>query len=75
MTSEEFRAWCEQTGYTTINDWNYQEIDGYSYYFIKHSTKNVYALIKQRLKARQVVEQYQVLVEGWTDYNGWKPDF
>lgn len=67
MNKKEFQSWMTETGYSNINDWNMQEIDGHLYYFIKNYDTNKYALIKEFWP----YEDYVVLVEDWTDYNGW----
>lgn len=73
-THQEFVIWMENSGYTDINDWNMQQIGWYSYYFIKHHSKNEYALIKRLDNFRDGTHsncKYEVIVTGWTDYNGW----
>jgi hypothetical protein len=67
MNSTQFKKWLDETGYSTINDWNMQEIEGYLYYFIKNRNTGKYALIKEVW----LYGDYAVLVDGWTDYNGW----
>lgn len=77
MNEKQYRDWMKKNGYTDICDWNYQTINGNHLYFIKHVTEDKYALIKQipyNLETKQP-ESYEVLIEGWTDYNGWKEGF
>jgi hypothetical protein len=67
VNKREFERWKAETGYSDINDWNMQKIAGYLHYFIKNHETGLYALIKEKYP----FEEYEVLVEGWTDYNGW----
>lgn len=67
MRREEFDQWCFEHGYSTSNDWNFQTIGDFNYYFIKTYTTSKYALIKHYFGQ----DRYQVLLHGWTDYNGW----
>lgn len=69
MNKEEFQNWMKQAGYSNSNDWNMQEIEGHLHYFIKNCKTGKYALIKELWP----YEDYTVLVEDWTDYNGWEP--
>lgn len=63
----EFDEWLIQSGYCTMNDWNYQTIDSFDYYFIKNHTTNRYALIKRHFGQ----DRYEVILENWIDYNNW----
>ncbi len=67
MNKAEFQGWMKASGYSNINDWNMQEIDGHLHYFIKNYTTGKYALLKEFFP----YEVYYILVEGWIDYNGW----
>ena len=75
MNKYEFDSWLYSSKYSLANDWNYQEIGEYHYYFIKHETEERYALIKETptipYNVYKTGHKYQVLVQGWTDYNGW----
>lgn len=74
MWKEDYDNWLNELGYTDINDWNFQTIGRCNYFFIKHTTEDKYALIRYTPKLTRgpwIPEQYEVLVHGWTDYNGW----
>jgi hypothetical protein len=49
-----------------MNDWSFQEIGEFLYYFIKNQDTGKYALIKQYFGQ----DRYEVLLQDWTDYNG-----
>lgn len=66
MNKEEFVGWCSRAGYSTINDWNHQVIGNCYYYFIKNFDTILFALIKEQ----PLTGEFEVLVEGWTDFNG-----
>lgn len=78
MDKYEFDKWIKYAKYSLANDWNYQEIGENHYYFIKHETEERYALIKETptlpYKFNKIGHRYEVLIEGWTDYNGWCKD-
>lgn len=69
MDKTEFQHWQASTGYDAINDWNMQQIGSHLHYFIKNYETNKYALIKELYS--KWGSTYEVLVEGWTDFNGW----
>lgn len=73
MYEKDYREWLEQSGYTDINDWNYQTIGRSNYFFIKHLRDEKYALIKHTpvKQGLWIPSTYEVLLQGWTDYNGW----
>lgn len=73
MYEEDYRKWLKEFQYTDSNDWNYQTIGRCNYFFIKHLTKEKYALIRHTPPKMGVFipDVYEVLVHGWTDYNGW----
>lgn len=61
MNRREFDHWMSRTGYSDINDWNFQSINDYLYYWIRNNL-GYYALIKEKSY------DYQVLVQGFKDY-------
>lgn len=71
MNKKEYLNWCERTGHITINDWGYQEIRGDAYFFIINPKTDKFTLVRFRIKDCD----YQLLVKGWTDYNGWAEQF
>lgn len=75
MNKNQFDGWLKTKEYNTSNDWNYQEIDGHHFYFIMHNSMDRYALIKELPATPHNMEgighEYEVLIENWTDYNGW----
>lgn len=71
MNKKEFKDWCDRTGHITANDWNYQTVRGRDYYFIINPKTDKFALISY--DAKNV--DYQVVVSGWTDYNGYAEKF
>lgn len=77
MNSRDFRTWCTHNGYITSNDWNYQIIDGKHYYFLINPKTNKFALIEYKPEILGTGWQawYTVLVEDWTDFNGWTEQF
>lgn len=76
MLECEYKEWMKSSGYSDMNDWNYQKIAQFNYFFIKHTKLEKYALIKEfRAKAGTgAPNRYEVLIEGWVDYNGWAKD-
>lgn len=77
MTKQDFYSWCERTGYMNITDWEYQIIDEVHYYFIINPKTDKFALIKfvpSRLGLGDA-NQFEVLAQNWTDYNGWAEKF
>lgn len=77
MTGTEFDKWIQKTGYTNVNDWGYQIIGGHAYYWIINPATDKFALIQYTREhtAKWCTSQYEVLVEGWTDFNGWAEKF
>lgn len=71
MNKKEFRDWCDRTGYITTNDWNYQIVCGRDYYFIINPKTDKFALIS--FDGKNI--DYQVVVSGWTDFNGYAERF
>ena len=73
MNKDDYKGWLKLSGYTDTNDWNFQTINGSNYFFIKHTLDNKYALIKHtpKISGDCVNDYFEVLVKGWTDYNGW----
>ena len=73
MSKEDYLGWLKMSGYTDINDWNFQTIGGSNYFYIKHTLDNKYALIKHtpKISGGFVEDSFEILVQGWTDYNGW----
>ena len=77
MNTQQYKDWCEQTGYITATDWQYQTIGVLSYWFLLNPKTDKFALIQYN-KARVGTgypDQYEVFVQGWTDYNGWAEKF
>lgn len=76
MNRERFEEWMKRTGYSGINDWNMQQINDFSYYFIKNYQTGKYALIRRFDNFQNTYSfedcEYEVMIEGWTDYNGWE---
>jgi len=74
MSRKEFKNWMAETGYSEINDWNMQQIGGFSFYFIKNYKTGLFALIRRDdIQVESGFSRcfYWVLVEDWVDYNGW----
>ena len=77
MWDENFESWLAETRYSTINDWGFQHIDGWDYYWIINPETDKFALIRDKsLKVSgKRRKYYEVLVKDWTDYNGWAKTF
>ena len=77
MNKKDFSAWCDLNGYITVTDWNYQEISSSHYYFIINPKTDKFALIEYRpgIEGTAWQDWYRVLVQDWTDYNGWAEKF
>lgn len=71
MDKEEFDTWCEVSGHLTCNDWQFQIIEDYMIYFIINPKNDTFSLIKQNI----YTSSYEILVEGYKDYNGWVDKF
>lgn len=67
ISTGEYIDWLKVSGYSNRNDWNFQEIGEFSYYFIKNTKTGKYALIKHNFAD----DYYEVMVQDWVDYNGW----
>lgn len=77
MTKEDFYEWCGSKGYVHWTDWEYQIIEEAHHYFIINPKTDRFALIKF-LPSRLGLgyeNQFEVLVQDWTDYNGWAEKF
>lgn len=77
MNCFEFLDWCNDNGYITCTDWNYQIIEDKHYYFLVNPKIDKFALIEYRPEIIDTGWQawYKVLVKDWTDYNGWAEKF
>lgn len=77
MTEEDFLTWCEQNGYITGNDWNYQVMYGKHYYFILNPKTDKFALIEYRaaLTGTDWQAWYKVLVKNFNPFNDWAKRF
>lgn len=71
MTKRQFEAWCSLSGYITCTDWNIQTINNREYYFIINPKTDKFALIREDMR----IDNYEILVSGWTDYNGYAEKF
>ena len=71
MNKEAFESWCRLSAHTLCNDWQFQVIDGYKFYFIINPKQDTFSLIKESLAGTD----YEILIEGYKDYNGWAEVF
>ncbi len=69
MNRDKFYEWMKATGYIPHNDWQYQKIGSATYYFIINPNTDRFALIEQ------AKSEYNVLLSGWEDFNGWAEQF
>lgn len=65
MTKEQFDVWLTDNDYTTMNDWNFQLIDGHAYYWIKSISTGMFAFICQ---PNCNYNKYEVLVKDYDDF-------
>ncbi len=77
MNKEQYLDWCNRMGYLHYTDWNYQTIGRTNYFFIINPKRNKFALISHTPPKIGVFcyDQYEILVQNWTDYNGWAEQF
>lgn len=71
MNKKEYEDWCSRTGHITCNDWNYQTIGEYDYFFIINPKTDKFALIRYDKKNLD----RQVILKDWTDFNGYAEKF
>jgi len=57
----EYVEWMKETGYTDINDWNFQSIDDHLVYWIRNHL-GYFALIREKSRT------YEVLITGFKDF-------
>ena len=69
-----FKNWLSETGYSTINDWGFQRIGGWYYYWIINPKTDKFAFIREGSLSGGK-RYYKVLVKDWTDHNGWAKTF
>lgn len=67
MNLEEFQEWVTSSGHLTCNDWQFQIIEDNMIYFLINPKNDTFALVKQNIENCK----FDVLIEGYKDYNGW----
>ncbi len=77
MNKTQYLDWCKNMGYLHYSDWNYQTIGRSNYFFIINPNTDKFALICHTPAKIGVfgLDTYKVLVNGWTDFNGWAEEF
>jgi len=75
VVEREYYCWCASHGYTTITDWGYQSIGDCNYYWLLNPKTSKFALIKHSPSFDGYTDTYEVLVDGWTDFNGYAEAF
>lgn len=74
MWDQIFKDWLFDTGYSTVNDWGFQTIEGWNYYWIINPETDKFAFIRDK-SLPMGKKYYEVLVKDWVDYNGWAEKF